>query len=68
MMGLRQSPGTKPREYRPSAQPAWRPMLKTTPSGFDFGDLLAKVNLLFTPWWRRRFKGVPPGERPPEAR
>ncbi len=67
MMGLRQPPGTKPREYKPSGKPVWKPMPKTPTLGY--GDILGRINLLLSPWWRRlRFKGVPPGERPPEAK
>ena len=43
-MGLQQPPGTKPCEYKPPAEPVWKPMPKTA---FDFGELMARFNRLF---------------------
>lgn len=54
MMGLRQPPGTKPREYKPSGKPVFRPIPTRE---LDLSRLLGGLNLLLrAPWWRPRQK------------
>lgn len=66
MMGLRQPLGTKPPEYRPPAQPAWRPM---SGPGFGFFEhILAFLRFVKPPWRRRRWPRPENERRPDKAR
>lgn len=54
MRGLPTPPGTRPRKYTPVAEPGFKPI--PTYKVPYFGHLLSYLNLMFTPWWRRRQK------------
>jgi len=58
MRGLLTPPGTPPRKYIPVSEPWW----KGPGVGFilDLGGMLTRLNLLLTPWGRRRLKQEPP--------
>jgi len=58
MRGLLTPPGTPTRRYRPVSGPAWKgPRIGALP---DLGGMLTRLNLLLTPWGRRRLKQEPP--------
>jgi len=57
--GLLTPPGTPSREYRPSGGTVFKP-IGSRPIGIELGheyaNILARLNLLLTPWWMRRGK------------
>lgn len=52
MCGQLTPPGTQPRVYRPCGEPIFRPIQRE----LGLGDIMARLNLLLTPWWMRKRK------------
>lgn len=50
--GLRTPPGTHPGVHKVSGEPVFKPI--EGGAGFNLDHFLERINLLLTPWWRRR--------------